>query len=76
MAIQQGALANQQAARFGIHLGAYVGGIIFKTAVKAPAGFALQALIGRPAGPRGYKREKFPEAQWHQIVAGKRDWFS
>ena len=75
MAIQQGTLAKRQAAWFGFRLGTYVGGVVFTTAVKAPVRFAVRALVGRQSGPRGYKREKFPEAQWRQIMAGKRDWF-
>lgn len=75
MAIQQGTLAKGQAARFGIHLGTYIGGIVFSTAVKAPIRFTAKALVGTQDGPRGYKREKFPEAQWQQILGGKRNWF-
>ena len=38
--------------------------------------FAVRVLLGSQSGPRGYVREKFPEAQWQQIVAGRRNWFS
>lgn len=75
MAVQQGTLAKTQAARFGVHLGTYIGGIVFNTAVRAPVRFAVRSLVGQQSGPRGYKREKFPEAQWQQILAGKRNWF-
>lgn len=75
MAIQQGTLAKRQAARFGIHLGTYVGGIVFSAVVRAPVRFAVRAHVGQQSGPRGCKRERFPEAQWQQILAGKRNWF-
>ena len=75
MAMQQGTLAKRQAARFGIHLGTYIGGIVFSAAVRAPVRFAVRALVGGQSGPRGHRREKFPEAQWQQILGGKRDWF-
>ncbi len=75
MAIQHGTLAKRQEARFGIHLGTYAVGIVFSAVVKAPVRFAVRALVGQQSGPRGYHREKFPEAQWQQILAGRRNWF-
>jgi len=75
MTIQRGTLANRQAYGFRFRQGIHIGGIIFNTAVKVPLGLAVRALLGRETGPRGYKREKFPECQWQQIMAGKRNWF-
>jgi hypothetical protein len=76
MAMQQGTLAQERTDRFVTHLGAHVAGIAFSVAVKAPVRFAVRALVGSQSGPRGYTREKFPEAQWQQILAGRRNWFS
>lgn len=75
MAIQQGTVAKRQAGSFGVQLGAYIGGVIFTAAVKLPVGLAVRAFFGRDSGPRGCKREKFPECQWQQIMSGKRNWF-
>jgi hypothetical protein len=75
MAIQQGTLERRQAARFGAHLGGFVAATVFRMAVKMPLRLACRAVFGQSHGPRGYKREKFPEAQWQQILAGKRNWF-
>lgn len=76
MAIQQGTLAKRQAGRFGLHAGTYIGALAFTVAVKVPARLAMRALLGSQSGLRGYPREKFPEAQWQQILAGRRNWFS
>ncbi len=76
MAIQQGTLVQERTDRFVTQFGAHVAGIAFSVAVKAPARFAVRALLGSQNGPRGYPREKFPEGQWQQILAGRRNWFS
>ena len=76
MAIQQGTLVQERSDRFVTHLGAHIAGIAFSVAVKTPARLAMRALLGSQSGPRGYAREKFPEAQWQQILAGRRNWFS
>jgi hypothetical protein len=44
-------------------------------AVMMPVSFTCRAVFGEDRGPRGYKRENFPDAQWQQIVGGKRTWF-
>ena len=75
MAIHQGTLTRRQTGRSGLHLAAHVGGTILATAVRLPAGLAVRAVFGRDIGPRGATREKFPECQWQQIMAGKRNWF-
>lgn len=75
MVIQNGTLAKRPAGRLGVQLGAHVGGVVFTTAFKLPVGLAVRALFGRESGPRAYEREKFPEHQWQQIMAGKRNWF-
>lgn len=76
MAMQQGTLVQERTGPFVTHLGTQIARIAFSVAVKAPARFALRALLGSQSGPRGYPREKFPEAQWQQILAGRRNWFS
>lgn len=75
MVAQQGGLAQRRAGRPRFRLAANVGGIVFAAAVRLPLRLAVRALVGQDRGPRGYKREKFPEAQWQQMMAGKRDWF-
>lgn len=75
MVVQQGGLAKRQAGRRSFRLAANVAGVLLIAVCKVPGRFAVRALIGRDSGPRGYKREKFPEAQWQQILAGKRNWF-
>src|SRR5574341_495529 len=76
MAIQQGTLAKGQTAGFVSHLGAQIAGTAFSVVVKSPVRFAVRVLLGSQSGPRGYAREKFPEAQWQQILAGRRNLFS
>lgn len=76
MAIQQGTLAKGQTAGFVAHLGGQIAGTLLSVVVKAPVRFAVRVLLGSQSGPRGYAREKFPEAQWQQILAGRRNWFS
>jgi hypothetical protein len=76
MAMQQGTLVQERAGRFVTHLGAQFVGTVFSVAVKAPVRLTMRALIGSRSGPRGYPREEFPEAQWQQILAGRRNWFS
>lgn len=75
MATQQRVLARQQATRSGAHIGASIAGIVFKMAVMTPVSLTCRAVFGEDRGPRGYKREKFPDAQWQQILGGKRTWF-
>ena len=75
MTIQHGTLTNSQAGRFSVRQRTYIGGVVLLTVVKAPLGLAVRALLGREGGPRGYKQERFPECQWQQIMAGKRNWF-
>lgn len=75
MVVQQGGLAKRRAGRRSFRLAANVAGVLLITARKLPVRFAVRALVGRDSGPRGYKRERFPEAQWQQIMAGKRNWF-
>ncbi len=75
MAMQQGTLVQEQNDGFVARLGTHIAGIAFSAAVKAPARLVVLALLGSQSGPRGYPREKFPEAQWQQILAGRRNWF-
>lgn len=75
MTIQHGTLTNSQAGRFSARQGIHIGGVFLTTVVKIPLGLAVRALLGRESGPRGYKQDKFPECQWQQIMAGKRNWF-
>jgi hypothetical protein len=42
----------------------------------APARLAGRWMLGSSVGPRGYRREGFPEHEMHQVIAGRRDRFS
>ena len=39
--------------------------------------FVARLVLGRPgSGPRGFRREGFPEHEWQQVISGRRDRFA
>ena len=41
----------------------------------APLSVAGRVIFGRAHGPRGYRREGFPEHELYQLISGRRDRF-
>ncbi len=41
----------------------------------APLSLAGRAVFGKAQGPRGYRREGFPEHELYQVMSGRRDRF-
>jgi len=41
----------------------------------APLSVAGRLIFGRAHGPRGYRREGFPEHELYQVMSGRRDRF-
>ncbi len=73
MAMQQEALTVRQPRASAW----FYGGVRFSAAlITRPATIVTRALRGRSHGPRGYRREGFPEIELYQIIAGRKDRFN
>jgi hypothetical protein len=45
------------------------------SAVRASVSLVARFMVGSGSGPRGYRREGFPEHELYQVMSGRRDKF-